>query len=128
MNGEKESWSPLSPAITAEELPQALAMNSVVVLHFWAIWDGNDRVMDATIQAVRPHYADRIAFYAMDLDQEINWPLLRQWRVLSIPAIACFIEGRWLESSIGLRTVEQMHSTLQAWLEAASSKQPDERA
>ena len=101
MNDEKASWSPLSPAITAAELPQALAAHSVVVAHFWAVWNGHDRRMDATIQAVRPHYADRIAFYAMDFDQESNWPLLRQYQIMSIPAIACFIHGTWLETSIG---------------------------
>ncbi|HZT44453.1 MAG TPA: thioredoxin family protein [Chthonomonadaceae bacterium] len=127
MRVEEPSWSPLSPAITAEELPQALARHPVVVVHIWAIWNGHDRRMDATIQAVRPEYADRIAFYALDVNLESNWPLLRQCHVLSIPAIACFIEGTWLENSIGVRSIEQMHANLQAWLEIASSRQPDEQ-
>src|SRR5579862_5233533 len=123
MRVEESPWSPLSPAVTAAELPQVLTTHSVVVLHFWAVWDGNDRLMDAKIQAVRPHYADRIVFYAMDVDLESNWPLLQHCQLLNIPAIACFIHGSWLETSIGLRTIEQMHATLQGWLETASSRQ-----
>ena len=123
MHGEITSWLPLSPATTAEELPQAFAAHSVVVVHFWAIWNGHDRRMDATIQAVRPHYADRIAFYAMDVDLESNWPLLRQYRVMSIPAIACFIHGTWLETSVGALSIVQLYAKLQAWLEIAASWQ-----
>ncbi len=36
-------WNPGTPAETAANLPAVLAGHPVVVIHFWAAWNGVDR-------------------------------------------------------------------------------------
>jgi hypothetical protein len=116
---EKPSSWPRSPAVAADGLPQVLAVRRVVVIHCWAEWNGYDKRLDATIASIRGRYEDSIAFYAMDIDLSENYAFCAQHGVLNVPALVCFINETWLETSIGNPDRPQLEVKLQEWCEKA---------
>jgi thiol-disulfide isomerase/thioredoxin len=114
------SWSPSSEALNCKEFQACLAENKVVVIHFWAIWDNYDYTMDVTLQELSPRYKDKIKFLAADLDSEINWEIATACRVLNIPALGCYIEGKLHETLIGLRKKKDLGSLFDKWVAIAN--------
>ena len=112
-------WLPHTPALQIAELPDILAQNPVVILHFWAIWDLHDRTMDAYLQEVIPQFEKRIAFYSVNVDEESNHELCRQCHILSIPALGCFVKGEWYEASVGVLNADKLILKLDSWLSVA---------
>jgi thiol-disulfide isomerase/thioredoxin len=112
------SW-PRSPAVTAEGLPNVFAVRRVVVIHCWAEWNGYDMWLDATIDSIRGQYEDRVAFYALDVDLVDNHAFCAQHGVLNVPALVCFINGKWHETSIWNLARPRLEAKLQDWIEKA---------
>src|SRR5689334_11618846 len=82
-------WSPSTEPVTAANVAAA----PVVVLHYWAVWDLTDRKMDERLAALREEYSDRIAFRSCDVDRAENKPFIQG--IANIPALGCFIRGKW---------------------------------
>ena len=114
---DAKTWHPTTPAITAEELPGALQCHRVVVVHFWAVWNGYDRQMDAQLQAERTEFEEQIAFFSLDTDvmTEDTRDLLQECRVLNLPALGCFIHGRHHETVIGMVIRPSLPEKLRQW-------------
>ncbi len=89
----------------------------VLILHYWAIWDLPDREMDKRLIGLREEYADRICFRSCDVDRVENQSFIQG--IANIPALGCFIGGKWFKSLIGLRSDEELRSVLDNWLAAA---------
>jgi thioredoxin-like negative regulator of GroEL len=107
-------WAPSTEPVTAADL----AAGPVVVLHYWAVWDLIDREMDARLRALREEYAGRILFKSCDIDRSENKPFIQG--IANIPALGCFIRGKWFKSLIGLRSAEELRSVFDGWLAAAN--------
>jgi thioredoxin-like negative regulator of GroEL len=106
-------WSPSTDPVA----PADFEACPVLVLHYWAIWDLHDREMDKRLASLRKEYANRICFRSCDTDRAENKPFIQG--IASIPALGCFIRGKWFRSLIGLRSVEELRSVLDGWLAAA---------
>ena len=106
-------WSPRTPAVT----PGDFEACAILVLHYWAIWDLTDREMDKRLVALRDEYADRICFRSCDVDRAGNRSSIQG--IANIPALGCFIRGRWFRSLIGLRSEQDLRFVLDGWLAAA---------
>lgn len=85
-------WKPSAPPITGAEAPAVLAQHRVVVVHFWAVWNGHDPVADRELQPLREEFADRVYFCSCDVDHEPSWPFIRECGVLNVPTLACFVD------------------------------------
>jgi hypothetical protein len=91
-----------------EELQRALAKIPRLVVHVTASWNARyDSEMQKCLKLIRSRYNDRIAFATLDSDVEIFWPLLREWKVLNLPALLLFAFGRHIRTQIGLRSEQQ---------------------
>ena len=109
-------WQPSSPGIEdPSSLNDLLSRRSVVVVHFWAPWNGYDIVMDERLQALMPDYADRIALVSINFDNPHMVYLFRECNVLNLPALACFVEGRHSDTLIGMRSEEALAELLDKW-------------
>jgi hypothetical protein len=75
--------------------------------------------LDATIDAIRRQYEDRVAFYALDVDLVENHAFCAQHGVLNVPDLVCFISQTWFETSMGNPARPQLEAKLQEWLEKA---------
>lgn len=116
------SWSLSLPIINAENFSHVAESGSVVVVLLWAVWDPTSRGLDAWLQRVNEDYTN-LHFYAMDLDQEPNWPLAREWGILTTPTLVCLFNGVIHEVLAGLRPEPLRRAKLSSWA-SLSDKQP----
>ena len=107
------SWSPTLPAISAEDFSQTSGTGSVVVL-LWAVWDPTSRNLDARLAQAADDYPN-LHFYAMDLEQEQNWPLAREWGIVSTPSLVCLFKGVFQELLYGSKPEPQLRAKLEDW-------------
>ena len=114
-------WTPQTPLVTGPELPALWARHKVVVIHCGAAWNGQDKRVDDALQPLRREFAGQIAVYAMDFDPEINWDFLREFGLVSIPILLCFINGKLHETLSGARSENEMRETFRTWLAFADA-------
>lgn len=117
MSHQTPDWEPLTPPITAAELPDVVATQPFVLLHIWAVWNGYDKKMDAIIQSLRPLYEPRIAFYSVNTDDQDFWPLMRMWGVQALPALVFYRRGEWCRNiGFSLNDPSSLRTKLDEWL------------
>ena len=109
-----ETYFPSLPVIDAESFNQAAGSGCVVVILLWAVWDPTSRNLDARLRQIRDGYIN-LRFYAMDLDQEQNWPLAREWGVMTTPTLVCIFNGVFHEMRAGLGPELHMSAKLSEW-------------
>jgi thiol-disulfide isomerase/thioredoxin len=63
-----QGWRPSSPPVSATDLSAVLTGNPVVIIHFWAAWNGADRLFDPKLANVRAEFEGRIEFRSADVD------------------------------------------------------------
>ena len=118
------SWSPSLPIIHAENISQATGYDSVVVILLWAPWDPTSRSLDAWLKQAGAGYTN-LHFSVMDLDQEQNWPLAREWGILNTPTLVCLFNGVFHERIVGRMPEPQMRAKRSDWARL-SDEQPSE--
>ncbi len=120
-------WFPSLPAINAESFRQAAESDPAAVILLWAIWDPTSRSLDTWLREAREDYTN-LRFYAMDLDQEQNWPLAREWHIMTTPSLVCLRNGSFHELLVGRRPEPQMRAKLSGWNSLGSDAQGDRTA
>jgi thioredoxin-like negative regulator of GroEL len=103
-------WQPGSPPVTGAEWASLIAAHPVVVVHFWAAWNGVDRRFDPTFRAVREEFAGRIEFRSADVEGPTLEGACRECQVVNVPALACFVRGRRVETILGARAPEELRA------------------
>jgi len=109
-----ETHFPSLPIIDVESFTQAAESGSVVVILLWTLWAPTSRSLDASLQQTGEGRTN-LRFYAMDLDQEQNWPLAREWGVMTTPTLVCLFNGVLHGKQVGLRPELQMRAKLTEW-------------
>jgi hypothetical protein len=112
-------WTPSTPAVKASSLPHVLDENALVVVHFWAEWNGYDPVLDRAIQSLPQQAIQGIYFCSSNVDVPENADLCRACNVLNIPALGCFIYGEFHRCAIGCHDSDKLQVLLEEWREAA---------
>jgi|SRR5580692_3374430 thioredoxin-like negative regulator of GroEL len=107
-------WRPSTPPVTSATIDDVLHSQSCVVVHFWAVWNGHDPLMDRVIQEVRPRLAHRIHFVSCDIDADVE--LSRRCEVANVPFLAVFVDGTRQRPVIGLRTPDGLAAELETRL------------
>jgi thioredoxin-like negative regulator of GroEL len=103
-------WLPGSPPVTGPEWASLLVAHPVVVAHFWATWNGVDRRFDPQFRPVREEFAGRIEFRSADVDDPTLHDVCRECEVVNVPALACFVRGRRVETVIGARSAQELRA------------------
>jgi thioredoxin-like negative regulator of GroEL len=104
---------PTTPAVTADDFQAC----PVLVLHYWAEWNLHDRAMDKRVATLLEQYAGRVSFRSCDIDRVENLSYIRG--IANIPALGCFIRGKWFKSILGLRPENELRSLFDSWIKAA---------
>jgi thioredoxin-like negative regulator of GroEL len=92
-----------------EELQRAIAEAPRLVVHLTASWNAQyDSEMQRCLELLRSRYNERIVFATANTDVEAFGPLVREWRVLNLPALALFAFGRHVSTQVGLRSERQL--------------------
>ncbi len=96
-------------------LQDLISKRSIVVIHFWAKWNGYDPVVGERLEALANEFGSRILFVACDIDNEDNFQICRDAGIMSVPAVAVFVKGKQTMRRIGvlpMSTYREMFSSL----------------
>lgn len=105
------NFVPSTPPLVAADFSQP-----ILVVHFWAIWNGADPPMDEELSAVRPDYQGKICFRSCDTDKAENQQFCEGFA--NVPAITCYMAGSRFKTLIGFRKAAHLRKILYAWLSA----------
>lgn len=113
------NWQPSTTKVSPDEIGEVIAGHSIAVFHFYAAWNHRyDATMDQLLCEVADAYKDQIFIGSIDTDDEQNWERCKELRILNLPAIAIFVNGRHFETVIGLLPRESLNSKVQKWFNA----------
>lgn len=101
-------FRPSTPAVTGKTYAKVLTEHSVVVIHFWADWNGVDVPMDASIRDIKTKIEGRIHFVSCDIDSPDNLDLCKRCNVVNIPFLAIFVDGHQKRGIMGLRPADEL--------------------
>ena len=111
-----EGWRPSSPPVSAADLSAVLTGNPVVIIHFWAAWNGVDRLFDPKLANVRAEFEGRIEFRSADVsDPDLVW-FCRECEVVNVPALGCFVDGERVKTIIGAIPEDNLRAAFRSLL------------
>jgi thioredoxin 1 len=109
--GLKTDENPLK----ASDLPFT-ADHPILVVHFWASWDGTEHLFAPNLETVRAEFEDRITFRSANVEDDELAEFVQECEVNNVPALGCFKDGRLVKTVIGYRTVDALRLEIAALL------------
>ena len=113
---EQTTWAPSSIKVFRRDFDKYVAENRAAIFHFWAIWDLHDRTMDEALAENAFEYKDRVFIGAVDVDDPDSWSLMKQLRVMNVPALVLFKDGVYIETIVGCLKKETIKNKLELLL------------
>ena len=86
----------------------------VTFVDFFANWCGPCRMMGPVVEEVAKELEGKVNVVKVDVDEEEN--LSRQYGVLSIPTLAIFKDGKYMEKHVGVWQKADCVETLKKYL------------
>ena len=84
----------------------AIEAASVALLDVWATWCGPCKMIAPVVEALSEEYADKVQFFKADAEE--NPALTKKLRVMSIPNIVLFKEGKVAARHVGFQGAEKL--------------------
>lgn len=78
---------------------EIISSNSAVLVDFWATWCGPCRALGPTIEEIANEYEGRAFVGKCNVDE--NGELAGQFRIMSIPALLFFKDGKLVDRLVG---------------------------
>jgi len=113
------SWQPSTTKVLPDGFGEVIARHNVAIFHFYASWNRYDVTIDRQLCEIADVYKNQIFVGSIDIDDEKNWERCKELRILNLPAIATFVNGRHFETVLGLSSKESLIRHVQQWLNAA---------
>jgi len=102
-----------SPITSARQWDETLASaRTPVVLDFHAEWCGACQALALVIDEVAEAWADRVAFYTVDVDDVAE--LAERFGVQGIPTLVYFADGREIRRTTGLMSKAELETHLRS--------------
>jgi len=105
----RSSWDEVWDAGSMTDLTSAsflsfVQANRYAVVHFWAEWNGYDAKMKDLLEGRIPDdISKNIAFGRFDTGPAEHWEICRELRVLGVPFLAFYRDGKLVKTLSGLR-------------------------
>lgn len=95
-----------------------------VVLDFWATWCGPCQAYSPVVVEAAKSFKGKMAFYKVDVSDDINEPRLRRYSVESMPTLLVIEKGqvveRW-EGSFKLQNLKaKLNQVLKSWVKTST--------
>jgi len=100
--------------LTQETFKNAIEINRLVVVDFWAAWCGPCRMVAPIIESLAKDYAGRILFGKVNVDE--NPEIARQFGIMSIPTLLVFKNGNLVDQIIGAMPRESLEPKLKKYI------------
>lgn len=105
----------MAQTFTDENVKEIIASGKPVMIDFWATWCGPCVGMGPAVDTVAEEYSGRVEVGKYNIDE--NNDLAMQYRIMSIPTILTFKDGKKTELRlVGAQSVEKLRETLDALL------------
>ena len=86
--------------------------NKLVLVDFWATWCGPCKMIAPNLETVAQEMGDKIEFYKFDVDNQDIAPVLKQFKIESIPCLILFKNGQEIARNIGYMEIEDLRNWL----------------
>lgn len=93
--------------VTNKNFDQIIS-SGVVVVDFWANWCGPCRMLSPIVDQLAEQFAGRITVGKVDVDRESE--LASRFRIMSVPSLLFFQDGKLVETSVGVKNLEELSS------------------
>ena len=80
---------------------EVLASETPVLVDFWAPWCTPGRMLSPTVDTIAQEQAGRIKVGKVNIDEQPE--LAERFRVMSIPTLMVFKDGRLVDSTVGVQ-------------------------
>ncbi|WP_203649968.1 thioredoxin [Secundilactobacillus yichangensis] len=95
----------MAVTITKANLAEETA-TGLVLVDFWADWCAPCKMMDPILEQLETTYGDRIKFGKLNVEN--NQDLAMNYKVMSIPSLVLFRDGKAVEKVTGLYPKEKL--------------------
>lgn len=86
----------------------------VVLVDFWAEWCGPCQVMIPRLWELATKMGESAKIMKMNVDENPQVP--QKFRIMSIPTMIVFKDGKSVEQLVGVKSVEDLETTLRKYL------------
>ena len=97
---------------------EVLASETPVLVDFWAPWCTPCRMLSPTVDTIAQEQAGRIKVGKVNIDEQPE--LAERFRVMSIPTLMVFKDGRLVDSTVGVQPKPAILRMLAAGLPSGS--------
>lgn len=105
----------MATTITKDNLATE-TQEGLVLVDFWASWCAPCKMMDPVLEQLETDYGDRIKFGKLNVED--NQELAMNYKVMSIPSLVLFRDGKAVEKVTGLYPKEKLAAYLDRKLAA----------
>ena len=99
--------TPQQTPLTSDTFSEFVGRHRILVIHFWAAWNGIDRLMQRLLESQIPDdLRESVTFARFDIDPSAHLEICRQHNVLNVPFLAFYRDGSLVRSVTGMRTPE----------------------
>ena len=117
-------WSPSTPEVRGAALDELAREHPVLVVHFWAAWNGVDPLTDRSIQAAAIRLSGRVRFVSLNVDLAENVELCRRYGLATVPTLLVLQDGRPRRLIVGHRGPDELVADIEARLADADPIKP----
>ncbi|MBQ3645664.1 MAG: thioredoxin [Synergistaceae bacterium] len=89
-----------------------LEASKIALLDIWATWCGPCKAIAPVVESLSEEYAGKVDFFKADADE--NPDLAKKFRVMSIPNLILFKDGKVAARHVGFQTADELKS----WFES----------
>jgi thioredoxin 1 len=94
---------------------EVIESGKLALVDFWAEWCGPCRIVGPIIDQLALEYQDKLLIGKVDVDEEEE--LAVQFRIMSIPTIILFKEGKMVERFTGARPKKEFKEVIDRHIE-----------
>lgn len=99
----------MTTTLTKDNLTQETA-EGLVWVDFWAPWCAPCKMMDPVLEQLEDQYGDQVKFAKLNVDN--NQDLAMDYKVMSIPSMVLFKDGKALEKVTGVYPKDKLAAYL----------------
>ncbi len=101
---------------TIEDFEYLTQSKELVVIHFWAEWNGYDKLLKEILNGLAVEFEEKVKFCSLDVDQQQFIGFLRSLPLPNIPALAYYKDGNKIALEIGLRKKKYIQNKIENYL------------
>ena len=105
-------FTPSSPAVTSDTIAGFLTRHGIVVVHFWAVWNGVDPLMDSRLIEIRGRLPDGVQYASCNIDDPFCFDFAKSVGVVNVPWLAVFVDGLHAGNICGLSDTDPLVTEL----------------